>query len=188
MFFKRHLWNKIITVHTSINDVYAFSPIYFTASFPHFQVLRELWMSLAFSNRTLWTRFPSSTASILIQNRVKTFMKFYSRFHTFTVSRDMFQCIILIKMSNKGVFRNMYWFFVLSGKVMKIWILEFPPKQLSHQNWEASAISPKVFWKVARFFFSSLSFRTNGRENLNFHDSFLKSQNNAYRFLNLRHL
>ena len=35
---------------------------------------------------------------------------------------------------------------------MKIWILVFLPKQVSHQNWEASVVCPKIFWEVARFF------------------------------------
>ena len=30
-------------------------------------------------------------------------------------------------------------------EVVNIWIFVFPPKQLSHQNWEASVISPKFY-------------------------------------------
>ena len=140
----------------SILQQTTFSPIYFTTSFPNFQVLRELWMSLAFSNRTLWTRFPFSTASILIQNRVKIFMELYFRSYTFTVSRNIIQCNW--KCQIKVSLETGTDFIALPGKVMKIWILEFPPKLLSHQNWEASVISPKVFWKVARFFFSAVQY------------------------------
>ena len=116
-FFKRHLWNKIILVDSSINDVYAFSPIYifhhFLSQFSSFTWIMDV-PGVLKQDAVDW--FPFSTASILIQNRVKIFMELYFRSCTFTVSRDIFQCIILIKMSNKGVFRNMYGFYCASRK------------------------------------------------------------------------
>ena len=92
-FFKRHLRNKIITVDSSINDVYAFSPIYFSTSFPHFQFFTWIMDVPGVLKQDTVDWFPFSTASILIQNRVKIFMELY-----FTVSRNIFQCILVIKL------------------------------------------------------------------------------------------
>ena len=105
-FFKRHLRNKIITVDSSINDVYAFSPIYFSTFFPHFQFLRELWMSLAFLNRTLWTDSPL----VLRRSSFRTGLKYLwncildlavLHFYSFTKYFPMHH-------SSKNVFRNIY--------------------------------------------------------------------------------
>ena len=51
-------------------------------------------------------------------------------------------------------------------KAVKIWKFVFPPKQLSHQNWEASGVSPKFCLGIARFF-------TEVWENSNFQNFFL---------------
>ena len=109
-FFKRHLRNKIITVDSSINDVYAFFPIpiflHFLSPFSIFTWIMDV-PGVLKQDAVDW--FPFSTASILIQNRVKIFMELY-----FTVSRNIFQCILVIKLSIKGVFIE------LPEKLMKI--------------------------------------------------------------------
>ena len=67
-------------------------------------------------------------------------------------------------------------------KFVKLWILVFPPKQLGHQNWEASVVSPKVLWEVARFF-SSVYHLMGGKIQI-----FTIFSWKCNTFLNLRHL
>ena len=63
----------------------------------------------------------------------------------------------------------------------------FPATQHRHQKWEASVVCPKFIERL-QIFLSSMSFKTNGWENSNFHKFFVEVQNDICTFLNLRHL
>ena len=69
-------------------------------------------------------------------------------------------------------------------KVVKIWKNVFPPKQPSHQNWEAKTVCLTIFDRLLDFSYKYVILKKKNKDN--FSNFCLKVQNNSCTFLNLR--